>query len=72
MQVQLGKLLGKGTFGETFQGTWRGQEVAVKCVRIKSHDDAASFLREADALSALQHPNIMQFHGACGQDPFIA
>ena len=63
MQVQLGKVLGKGSFGETFQGTWRGQDVAVKCVRIKSHDEASSFLREADTLSALHHPNIMQLHG---------
>ena len=64
VQVELGRVLGKGAFGETHLASWQGQEVAVKCVRLKGHDEAASFLREADALAALQHPNIMGFFGA--------
>lgn len=28
--VQLGPLLGKGSFGRVYQGIWQGQQVAVK------------------------------------------
>ena len=58
-------MLGRGAFGETFLARWQGREVAVKCVRVKSHDEATSFLREADALAALQHPNVMGYYGEC-------
>lgn len=33
--LTIGKMVGKGTFGEVFQGDFRGKEVAVKVIDIK-------------------------------------
>lgn len=50
-------------FGRTFLGTWRGGDVAVKCVRVGKESEASSFLREVACLAAIRHPNVMQFFG---------
>ena len=63
VQIVLGRLLGKGMFGQTYLGCWRGGDLAVKCVRVSKESEAASFLREVAALAALRHPNVMQFYG---------
>jgi len=63
LQIVLGKLLGKGMFGQTYLGCWRGGDLAVKCVRVSKESEAASFLREVAALAAIRHPNVMQFYG---------
>lgn len=62
-QVQMGKVLGQGAFGTTYNGTWRGAELAVKHVRISKPSEAKSFLREVATLAALRHPNILPFCG---------
>ena len=66
VQVELGKVLGAGTFGTTYLGRWRGGNVAVKCVQIKQRNEAESFLREVDVLSRVRHPNVMPFYGMSG------
>ena len=63
VQVQLGKVLGEGTFGTTYLARWRGGHVAVKCVKIKARDEAESFLREVHVLACVRHPNVMPFYG---------
>lgn len=50
-------------FGRTFMGTWRGGDLAVKCVRVAKESEASSFLREVACLAAIRHPNVMQFYG---------
>ena len=62
-QVELGNVLGKGSFGETFSGILANKQVAVKSVRIHSHSEAKSFDRELSALSKLRDPNVITFHG---------
>jgi serine/threonine protein kinase len=61
--VTLGRVLGEGMFGRTCLGTWRGGDLAVKCVRVAKESEASSFLREVAALAAIRHPNVMQFFG---------
>lgn len=67
LQIVLGRLLGKGMFGQTYLGCWRGGDLAVKCVRVSKESEAASFLREVAALAAIRHPNVMQFYGEPAQ-----
>ncbi|KAL4445354.1 hypothetical protein ABPG77_011179 [Micractinium sp. CCAP 211/92] len=61
--VKLGKMLGRGGFGEVYKGEWRGAEVAVKV--IKTCVDPASAELTAPMLEGLlsknlNHPNIVQ------------
>ena len=62
--MSVGPHLGSGASGATHRGTWRGGDVAVKRVRVRSDADAASFLREVEILSGLRHPNVFTFVGA--------
>ena len=56
-------------FGKTHLAKWHGARVCVKCVRVESCQDQVSFFREIEALSALRHPNIVPFVGACLERP---
>lgn len=56
-------MIGEGSFGTTYRGSWKGGEAAIKCVRIANPDEAQSFLREVETLALLRHPHIMPFYG---------
>eukprot|EP00798_Chlamydomonas_sp_ICE-L_P016465 gene16465-22687_t len=64
-EIIMGEVLGQGSFGTTYRATWRGASVAVKCVRIDAGNELGNFLREVEALSALRHPHVVPFLGAC-------
>jgi serine/threonine protein kinase len=55
--------LGKGSFGETYLAVFKGKEVALKCVRMVGDSGAQLFLRELEALTRVQNPNVMAFFG---------
>ena len=57
------QVIGEGSFGTTYRGSWKGGECAVKCVRIANPDEAQSFLREVETLALIRHPNVMPFFG---------
>lgn len=56
------ELLGVGTFGTTYKGTCKGSVCAVKKIRVTS-DSMRQFVREVEALSAVQDPNVVGFKG---------
>ena len=58
------QVIGEGSFGTTYRGSWKGGVCAVKCVRIANPDEAQSFLREVETLALIRHPNVMPFFGA--------
>ncbi|MGB2906258.1 MAG: serine/threonine-protein kinase [Candidatus Aminicenantaceae bacterium] len=65
--IQIVKFIGRGGMGEVYEGydATLERKVAVKALGAKSrHDPRAKtrFLREARALSALEHPNICQIY----------
>ncbi|XP_060879283.1 TGF-beta receptor type-1-like isoform X1 [Metopolophium dirhodum] len=66
-QIQLGVPIGKGRFGEVWQGKWRGEQVAVK---IFSSREERSWFREAEIYQTvmLRHDNILGFIAADNKD----
>ena len=54
--------IGVGFFSDVYEGTWRGQTVAIKVLR----DFASSrlFVREVEIWKNLSHPNIVELLGA--------
>ncbi|XP_073242312.1 tyrosine-protein kinase CSK-like [Porites lutea] len=61
-ELQLGKSIGKGEFGDVLQGVYRGQKVAVKSLLDDSHA-AQSFLTEASIMTNLSHKNLVKLLG---------
>eukprot|EP00029_Vermamoeba_vermiformis_P011339 TRINITY_DN620_c0_g1_i1.p1 TRINITY_DN620_c0_g1~~TRINITY_DN620_c0_g1_i1.p1 ORF type:complete len:642 (-),score=178.52 TRINITY_DN620_c0_g1_i1:124-2049(-) len=61
--------LGSGSFGTVYRGMCRGKEVAVKVLRTTTLDESSAkeFKRECQTMSALKHPNLLLFMGACTQ-----
>uniref|UniRef100_A0A6B2E6A1 receptor protein serine/threonine kinase n=1 Tax=Phlebotomus kandelakii TaxID=1109342 RepID=A0A6B2E6A1_9DIPT len=66
-QIQLIEIIGKGRFGEVYQGRWRGENVAVK---IFSSREECSWFREAEIYQTvmLRHENILGFIAADNKD----
>jgi hypothetical protein len=65
-EIEIEAEIGRGSFGTVFSGYYQGQHVALK--KLHAHVEEAeipSFLKEIAILSRLQHPNILQFLGAC-------
>jgi PAS domain-containing protein len=61
--VQLGPLLGKGSYGRVYRAMWNGAPVAVKVIETpcdKGPDDEPVAMFEADKGAGLSHPNIVQ------------
>ena len=48
--LQLGNMLGKGDFGDVYEGVFRGSKVAVKSVKDRSKA-AQAFLAEASIMT---------------------
>uniref|UniRef100_A0A8C4TID2 Tyrosine-protein kinase n=1 Tax=Erpetoichthys calabaricus TaxID=27687 RepID=A0A8C4TID2_ERPCA len=53
--------IGKGEFGDVMLGDYRGNKVAVKC--IKNDATAQAFLAEASVMTQLRHNNLVQLLG---------
>ncbi|NXP44736.1 CSK kinase, partial [Heliornis fulica] len=54
-------IIGKGEFGDVMLGDYRGNKVAVKC--IKNDATAQAFLAEASVMTQLRHSNLVQLLG---------
>jgi serine/threonine protein kinase len=71
----LGRLLGKGAFGETFEATKAGQSFAIKIIKEEAFEagyDAQRFQREVRSLQKVKNPRIVQLvesgHDLIGQE----
>jgi len=53
-ELEFGKVLGQGSFGEVRAGYWRGTEVAIKANIIQDDKDRQEFIREAKLMVNLR------------------
>ena len=60
-RIELGVLLGAGSFGRVYKGRWQGRDVAVK---VMQHDarTASRIANEVELMMMMEHPNILKAH----------
>eukprot|EP00002_Diphylleia_rotans_P020365 TRINITY_DN3957_c0_g1_i2.p1 TRINITY_DN3957_c0_g1~~TRINITY_DN3957_c0_g1_i2.p1 ORF type:complete len:2252 (-),score=324.98 TRINITY_DN3957_c0_g1_i2:265-7020(-) len=70
-ELEFGRLLGSGGFGEVYAGTWRGTEVAIKKLIGRNFNKGVldSFMSEISVMVELRHPNIVLYMGASVNPP---
>jgi len=71
--LDFGRQIGRGAFGEVFRGRYQGTDVAIKrlCVfeNVSDERGLAEFKRELSFLTRLRHRHVVQFIGACTTPP---
>lgn len=72
--LELGDKIGSGGFGDVHIAFWKGQQVAVKKLRVQRVTQARKkqFEDEVHGISGLDHPNVVKFYGACVVTPNYA
>ncbi|KAI7749704.1 hypothetical protein M8C21_028313 [Ambrosia artemisiifolia] len=72
-EIELHKKIAQGSTAEIYQATWRGLEVAVKCIfpdYFKLNDCGVNFFaQEVETLSRQRHSYVLQLMGACLDPP---
>jgi serine/threonine-protein kinase CTR1 len=65
-QIQMGKMIGEGTFGTVYRAKWQGCPIAVKQLRLNSisKNVRRDFRHEISLMSRMRHPLIVLFMGA--------
>lgn len=73
-ELELGDKIGGGGFGDVHIGFWKGQQVAVKKLRVQrvTQTRKKQFEDEVRGITELDHPNIVKFYGACVVTPNLA
>lgn len=71
-QLTIIKNIGRGTFGEVFEGTLRLDDtldempVAIKKLRVEASDfEKFDLIKEAVALGSFKHNNLIKLYGIC-------
>ncbi|KAL4218676.1 Serine/threonine-protein kinase tnni3k [Mactra antiquata] len=70
--IEFNDVIGSGSFGKVYKGRCRGKIVAVKRYKASSFgtkSDVDMFCREVAVLSKLNSPYVINFVGACLDDP---
>ncbi|KAG4953728.1 hypothetical protein JHK87_039322 [Glycine soja] len=72
-EIQLEEKIGQGSTAEIHRGTWRGFEVAVKCISEDffrtNQNGVAYFSQELETLSRQRHRFVLHLMGACIHPP---
>jgi len=72
-RLQFLEKVASGSFGDLFRGSYNGQEVAIKVLRVAHHNDHAhlvrEFMQELAVLRKVRHKHIVQLIGASTVPP---
>uniref|UniRef100_A0A5F8HD78 TNNI3 interacting kinase n=1 Tax=Monodelphis domestica TaxID=13616 RepID=A0A5F8HD78_MONDO len=71
-EIEFHEIIGSGSFGKVYKGRCRNKMVAIKRYRAHTYcskSDVDMFCREVSILCRLNHPCVIQFVGACLNDP---
>lgn len=70
-ELEFGRRIGHGAFGDVLKASWQGTDVAVKQLRVGSVSEVAieDFQREISLLCRLRHPHVVLFLGAVTAPP---
>nr|XP_015884374.2 serine/threonine-protein kinase STY46-like [Ziziphus jujuba var. spinosa] len=72
-EIEFKEKIGHGSTAEIYKGTWRGLDVAVKCIRpdfFETNENGVSFFaQEVETLSRQRHRLVLQLMGACLDPP---
>lgn len=66
--LQIGPLLGRGSYGRVYKGRWHGAMVAVKVIDAMPAEDGSSqtdSARESILAASVSHPNVVRLQ--CGE-----
>jgi serine/threonine protein kinase len=65
--LRQGTLIGNGSFGDVYQGTWNGKQVAIKLLQMKTLAPhlASDFTQEAKLMWNCRSDNTLTLHGIC-------
>jgi len=66
-KLTIGKEIGRGNFGEVYEGYWEGRKIALKKMSLTSSIEPLH--REVTRLSTLDHSNIVSFYGIYQHEP---
>ncbi|KAF6151134.1 hypothetical protein GIB67_002386 [Kingdonia uniflora] len=68
-----GDQVGRGTTAVIHKGSWRGLDIAVKCINpdfFHSNESSVTFfVQEIETLSKQRHPFVLHLVGACLEPP---
>nr|XP_029118309.1 serine/threonine-protein kinase STY17 isoform X2 [Elaeis guineensis] len=69
--LKMGDRIACGSCGDLYQGTYLGQDVAIKVLRSEHLNEAlgVEFAQEVMILREVQHRNVVHFIGACTKPP---
>ncbi|KAK3597290.1 hypothetical protein CHS0354_010922 [Potamilus streckersoni] len=72
--IELGRKIGQGGFGDVYFARWKGSVVAVKKLRLQrvSKRRLQEFMDEITLFCGLDHPSIVKFIGACTKTPNLS
>ncbi|CAK9188426.1 unnamed protein product [Ilex paraguariensis] len=72
-EIELHEKVAQGSTADVYKGTWRGLDVAVKCIYpdfFNSNDNGVNFFaQEVETLSKQRHCFVLQLMGACLNPP---
>ena len=62
-----GRYIGKGAFGQVYEGKYKGKEAVAKFCRYSGSDQKKYILNEIASLNVFDHPNVIKIHAFAHQ-----